>query len=54
MDTAVKCVEYLKKSNIGCATFIGLDKVRRGLCRLMVLFVCLFVCVCFFLPTNDV
>ena len=27
MDTAVRCVEYLKKKGIGQATFIGLDKV---------------------------
>ena len=29
METAMKCVEFLKKRNIGLATFIGLDKVRR-------------------------
>ena len=29
MDTAMKCVEFLKKRNIGLATFIGLDKVMR-------------------------
>ena len=29
MDTAVKCVNYLKKSGVGCATFIGLDKVEH-------------------------
>ena len=28
MDTAIKCVEFLKKRNVGLATFIGLDKVR--------------------------
>lgn len=27
MDTAVKCVEYLRRNNVGVATFIGLDKV---------------------------
>ena len=27
MDTAMKCVEFLKKRNVGLATFIGLDKV---------------------------
>lgn len=27
MQTAVKCVEYLKKHNLGSATFIALDKV---------------------------
>ena len=27
MDTAVKCVEFLRRNNIGVATFIGLDKV---------------------------
>ena len=27
MDTAQKCVEYLKQSGVGMATFIGLDKV---------------------------
>ena len=30
MDTAVKCVEFLKKNNVGTATFIGLDKVSCG------------------------
>ncbi|KAL4220505.1 Structural maintenance of chromosomes protein 4 [Mactra antiquata] len=29
MDTAQKCVEYLKKNNVGSATFIGLDKMAR-------------------------
>ena len=28
MDTAIKCVEFLKKNNVGTATFIGLDKVN--------------------------
>ena len=28
IDTAQKCVEFLKQNNIGVATFIGLDKVR--------------------------
>jgi structural maintenance of chromosome 4 len=28
METAVKCVEYLKKNNIGQGTFIGLDKME--------------------------
>ena len=28
IDTAQKCVMYLKTHNIGFATFIGLDKVR--------------------------
>ena len=27
METAMECVEYLKKNGIGLATFIGLDKV---------------------------
>ena len=27
METAVKCVEFLKKNSVGQATFIGLDKV---------------------------
>ncbi|EDO27517.1 predicted protein, partial [Nematostella vectensis] len=27
METAQTCVQYLKKNNIGAATFIGLDKV---------------------------
>jgi len=26
MDTAVKCVEFLRQNNLGVATFIGLDK----------------------------
>ena len=29
MDTAVQCVSYLKRSGVGCATFIGLDKVEH-------------------------
>lgn len=28
IDTAQKCVTFLKEQNIGVATFIGLDKVR--------------------------
>ncbi|XP_070539333.1 structural maintenance of chromosomes protein 4-like [Ptychodera flava] len=28
MDTATTCVEYLKKHNVGKATFIGLDKMK--------------------------
>lgn len=31
MDTAQKCVEYLKKHNVGYATFIALDKMDRWL-----------------------
>lgn len=27
IDTAQKCVNFLKKQNIGVATFIGLEKV---------------------------
>lgn len=27
MDTAIKCVQFLRQNNIGVATFIGLDKV---------------------------
>ena len=27
MDPAVKCVEFLRRNNMGVATFIGLDKV---------------------------
>ena len=27
MDTAVKCVEFLRRNNLGVSTFIGLDKV---------------------------
>ena len=27
MQTAVQCVEFLKKHDLGCATFIALDKV---------------------------
>ena len=30
MDTAIKCVEFLRQSNVGVATFIGLDKVGVG------------------------
>lgn len=33
IDTAQKCVTFLKAQNIGVATFIGLDKVRNGLAR---------------------
>lgn len=28
IDTAQKCVAFLKEQNIGVATFIGLDKVK--------------------------
>lgn len=28
METAQTCVQYLKKNNVGAATFIGLDKVE--------------------------
>lgn len=28
IDTAQKCVNFLKEQNIGVATFIGLDKVK--------------------------
>ena len=27
METAMKCVEFLRRNNVGVATFIGLDKV---------------------------
>ena len=27
METATKCVEFLKKNNVGSTTFIALDKV---------------------------
>ena len=27
MESAVKCVEFLRKNNMGVATFIALDKV---------------------------
>ena len=30
METAVKCVEFLKKNNVGHGTFIGLDKVHTA------------------------
>lgn len=29
IDTAQKCVTFLKEQNIGVATFIGLDKVKE-------------------------
>ncbi|XP_065911796.1 structural maintenance of chromosomes protein 4-like isoform X2 [Dysidea avara] len=29
METAVKCVEFLKKHDLGCATFIALDKMEQ-------------------------
>lgn len=28
IDTAQRCISFLKQSNIGSATFIGLDKVH--------------------------
>ena len=28
METAVKCVQFLKENNIGTATFIGLEKLE--------------------------
>ena len=30
MDTAKKCVQLLKERNLGLATFLGLDKVRKS------------------------
>lgn len=29
MDTAVKCVDFLRKQDVGVATFVGLDKMER-------------------------
>ena len=29
MDTAQRCIEYLKQHGVGIATFIGLDKMER-------------------------
>ena len=29
MDVAVKCVDFLKKHELGIATFIGLDKMGK-------------------------
>ncbi len=29
MDTAVQCVDFLRKQDVGVATFIGLDKMER-------------------------
>ena len=29
MDTAVCCVDFLRKQDVGVATFIGLDKMER-------------------------
>ncbi len=29
IDTAQKCIEFMKKSNLGIATFIGLDKMDK-------------------------
>lgn len=29
MDTAVRCVNFLRKQDVGVATFIGLDKMER-------------------------
>lgn len=34
IDTAQKCVTFLKTQNIGVATFIGLDKVGKWHCSL--------------------
>lgn len=36
IDTAQKCVTFLKEQNIGVATFIGLDKVKRCFWRISV------------------
>ncbi len=40
MDTAIRCVEFLKRGNVGMATFIALDKVMQ----IPVLPVCPCVC----------
>ncbi len=29
INTAQKCVEFLKRSGVGIATFIGLDKMQK-------------------------
>ena len=29
METAVQCVDFLRKRDVGVATFIGLDKMER-------------------------
>ncbi len=36
METAIKCVEFLRKNNLGVATFIGLDKVNILSCAVCV------------------
>ena len=28
IDTATKCIDFLKKNNVGISTFLSLDKVR--------------------------
>ena len=42
METAVKCVQFLKENNIGTATFIGLEKVHVNIC----MYITIHVCVC--------
>ena len=45
METAMNCVGFLKKRNIGLATFIGLDKV-------WFVCVCVHVLICFLILAD--
>ena len=44
METAVKCVQFLKENNVGTATFIGLEKVHVNICMYITIHVHVFVC----------
>lgn len=47
METAMKCVEFLRKNDVGVATFIGLDKVGAVYCAvwgLVILSMFIFSC----------
>lgn len=44
IDTAQKCVTFLKAQNIGVATFIGLDKVGKLTCASVLLNLMIKVC----------
>lgn len=46
IETAQKCVTFLKAQNIGVATFIGLDKVRELICGSVLLLLNLMTKVC--------
>lgn len=51
METAIKCVEFLKSTKLGSASFIGLDKVQHNVNnnnnnnKLVIIIIIICVCV---------